>query len=113
MAAAIILTVGTLKAALSDRAALRRAGINSLNEYIAFVDARSESLRLTKSLLCFIGVLASLPSVMAFLYSHGIDPIGFRNGLYVLVGWLLGLNSGLDLYSRHFSPRGPRLKLWR
>jgi hypothetical protein len=106
----IALTAGTLATVLGDLRALRRQGINSLNAYIVRADIRSESLRLIKCLLCFIGLCAGTWWGWKYLSQFGASPIDFRNYVFDAVGALLGINSAADLWGRHFSPHGPRLR---
>jgi hypothetical protein len=111
MATGILATVGTLMAAFSDRGALRKSGTNGLSRYIVRSDIRSESLRLIKHLI----VTALSFYCVEILNQYVLMPTGaeaLRLVVYglLIVSGLMALNSGLDLYSRHFSKHGPRLR---
>jgi hypothetical protein len=111
MSTGVLATVGTLLAALSDRFALRRAGVNGKDAYIAKSDVRSETLRLAKHVIA-----ASLGFYVLHVLTYCALTEQGRSSLMTVVQWLvvmqmlLTYNSLADLWGRHFSKHGPQLR---
>jgi hypothetical protein len=109
MAGLIALTAGTLRAALRDHRRIVQAKKDGADQLLTQSDLRSESFRFAKHLLIFAGLAAMTDWGSRMVWKWNIDPIDFRNFILVTVGVLLGLNSALDLWSRHHSPHAPKV----
>jgi phosphotransferase system glucose/maltose/N-acetylglucosamine-specific IIC component len=110
-AAGVLATVGTLLAVLGDKRGQRASGFNGKDAYIVNGDLISEAHRLAKHLivagLCFYlaHIVATYP-----LTEAGRHALRIVLGGLVTISWLMTENSLLDLYRRHFSKHGPRLR---
>jgi hypothetical protein len=111
MAVSITATAGTLLAVRGDRIELIRSGTNGKDRYIVNGDVISELHRLAKHTI----MVAAGFYVAYVLRSYPLTEPGRRAleaVLYVFacLSWLITENSLIDLYRRHFSPHGPRLR---
>lgn len=111
MAVGITATVGTLLAVLGDRREQRASGTNGKDAYIVLGDIISETHRLAKHVIVVALSFYVAHTLNTYpLTSPGREALRLTLWGLLSVSWLMTENSLIDLYRRHRSPHGPKLR---